>query len=123
MKTAPKYGLLKSEDNTGRVITYDLQTPAYATPLEITSKNYDTLIIPLLLTGVITLNATVTGGSSKGDVITFIFTSDATGRTVTFGTNFVVTAATLALTASKQGTIVFKSDGIKWIEISRTVLI
>jgi hypothetical protein len=73
------------------------------------------------ITGAMTINAaTVLGNLRQWDKVIFIFTGDATGRTVTFGTGFSFSAATLVLAASsKDGRVEFEFDGTVLREVSR----
>lgn len=75
-----------------------------------------------LLTGAMTLNAGTLVGK-PGQIIIFEFKSDATGRTVTFGTGFRSVTATLAGTASKSMMFAVVSNGVSWMELFRTAAI
>lgn len=116
---AQRFGTTKGRDNTGRVLTYAVLAPAYSATVTVAPSNYQTIIKPATLTGACTINATETN-SKYCDIIRFIFTSDATGRVVTFGTNFV-SAGTLTLVASKQATATFIYDGANYVELSRAI--
>lgn len=110
------------KDNTGRKLTLDYLTPAYSATITITpalpgkSKTY---IKPATLTGACEIDIADTY-SQVCDELTFIFTSDGTGRVVTFDGNFVV-YGTLTLIASKQGTVTFVYDGTNYVETARTI--
>ena len=73
------------------------------------------------ITGAMTINAaTVLANLRQWDKVIFIFTGDATGRTVTFGTGFSFSAATLVLAASsKDGRVEFEFDGATLREVTR----
>lgn len=73
------------------------------------------------LTGAMTINADVSN-LEQGDLVIFHFTSDATGRTVTYGTGFAGTAATQAVTLSKDANSTWVFDGTALREISRAQL-
>ena len=112
-------GNVKSKDNTGAVLSYDLTAPTYTATLTVAPKVFNLTVKPGTLTGAMTINATETS-SFRGDHLTFIFTSDGTGRVVTFGTNFI-SAGTLTLVASKQATASFIYDGTNYVEVSRAI--
>lgn len=58
------------------------------------------------LTTAVTINATDVSSYKEGDEIIMQFISDATGRTITWGTNFRAgVAATFVLTASQHGLV------------------
>lgn len=74
----------------------------------------------IAVSGNFQINTTAT---NSGDILqTFIFSSDATPRTVTFGTGFVPTS-NLSINANKSATVRFLFDpaGGFWRETSRTV--
>ncbi len=72
-------------------------------------------------TGSVTFNATA--GGTAGQWLEFTIVNDATsGKTITWGTNFS-SNGTLVGTISKVATIGFKSDGTKWYEKYRTLVL
>ncbi len=116
----PRFGVGANQDSTGRVLVYNYAEPAYVATLAIVPNAYQSLYNCKTLTGAQTINATVSG-SQVGDVLKFIFVSDSTGRTVTFGTGFTDSAATIAVTASKKAYIDFIFDGVAFIETGRVI--
>lgn len=111
-------------DKTDRIFTNQYLNPAYIATLAVVPKEARTLIQGALLTGAQTINigvGTSTSAPFVGDVIQFLFSADATGRTVTFGTGTAPSAATLVLPASKKGYAEFMFDGAVWVETSRTI--
>lgn len=114
-----RFGTTSNEDNTGRVLTLGYQTPVYAATLSLVANASKTFVQPATLTGVMTINAVVTK-CQQFDELVLILKSDTTSRVVTLGTNFV-TAGTIAPAISKQATISFVFDGVKWIEICRAL--
>lgn len=69
-------------------------------------------------TGNATINAT---NGTTGQKITFLITNDATtGKTITFGTNFVANG-TLVGTVNLTATVVFTYNGSSWQETSRAI--
>lgn len=128
MSTSSRFGSaqLPNQDKTGRVATYDTQTPIFAATLTIVTTEFDTLVEPAVLTGAMTVNVGVGSSTTapyKGDQLAFLFTSDATGRTVTLGTGMNVTAATIVIPASKKASIFFTFDGAAWVEGGRAITI
>lgn len=71
------------------------------------------------LTGALTLNATDVTQYNEGDELWMSFVSDATGRTITWGTNFRAASATLVLTASQVGLAYAKFINSKWTIVSQ----
>ena len=116
----PRFGVGTNQDSTGRVLPYAYAEPAYVATLAIVPNAYQTIYACKTLTGACTIISTLTG-ALVGDVLKFMFLSDGTGRTVTFGTGFVESAPTLVLTASKKAYAEFIFDGVAFIEAVRTV--
>lgn len=114
--TTPRY--FANNDKTGRQITYDYLTPAYAATLSVAPKTYKATV-KVALTGAMTVNAVTTDAFADDDVI-FLLAADASQRVVTFGTNFI-SAGTVTVAASKNATITFKFNGTAYVEISRFV--
>ncbi len=80
------------------------ESPAYATPLEVTDQYASRHIIsPAQLTGALTYNATAVTKWIVGDEVVFHFSTDGTQRVVTFGTN-ILSSGTITIPASKTAT-------------------
>lgn len=99
----------------------DIQTPAYAATISLTTTLRETKLIPALLTGALTINAVVTSAIA-GDTLRVDFSADTTNRVVTFGTNFA-SAGTLTVTASKFAGISFMYNGTVWVEQGRAITV
>ncbi len=97
----------------------DIQTPAYAATLSVTTTKKVTKVIPAQLTGAATINAVVTGAVA-GDILILSFSADGTNRVVTFGTNFT-SAGTLTVVASKFGSASFIFNGTAFTETGRAL--
>jgi hypothetical protein len=97
----------------------DIQTPAYAASIAITTTKNITKVIPAQLTGALTLTAVVTSAVT-GDILIFAFAADGTNRVVTFSTN-IASAGTLTVVASKYGSATFIYNGTTWVETSRAL--
>lgn len=117
--TTPRFGTTPNKDNTGRVLTYKLIEPAFATPYAVVANAYETTVRIDSLTAAQTLTATVTN-CRIADKLTIIFKADTltAGRVVTFSTGFV-SAGTLTVDKSQKASILFTFDGVKWVETAR----
>lgn len=74
-----------------------------------------------LLVGALTVNATDVTQYREGDELIMSFVVDATGRTVTWGTNFRAgVAGTFAMTASQVGLVKATFNAGKWQIYSQT---
>ena len=71
------------------------------------------------LTGALTINFTLTNLTMFDEVI-LMFSSDGTGRVITFGTGSN-SAGTLTMIASKDAVVVFVFDGTALREVSRSI--
>jgi hypothetical protein len=81
-----------------------IETPAYATPLEVVDQSAKKHIVaPAQLTGALTLNATAVTKHLLGDEFVFHFSTDGTQRIVTFGANFLA-SGTVTIPANKTAT-------------------
>ena len=125
MATTARFTGLPGKDNTDRIIKNDYQAPAYAATiaLAINASCANTLIQPAALTGAATITAnvgTATTAPFVGDTMQVMLVSDATTRTVTFGTGFL-SAGTLAVTTAKYAVINFVFNGVGWLENGRIV--
>lgn len=97
----------------------DVQSPAYASTISVTTTARSTKVVPAQLTGAATINM-VTTSALKGDSLEFLFAADGTNRTVTFGTG-LKSSGTLTVTASKFAGIRFGYDGTEWIATGREI--
>lgn len=127
MSTQPRIAVGANQDNTGRVLTRDFKSLAYGATVNVPSpRQAHTDVVIGQLTGNATLNVGVGSASNPpyvGDTLRVILNSDATNRTVTFGTGLNVTAATIVVTGTKKATVEFVFDGAAWVELSRTVTV
>lgn len=119
----PRFGAAPSDDNTSRVLTNTYDEPAYAATIALVPNASRVIYNFKQLTGNATVNLTVTN-CKVGDEIICTFNADSGGaRTVTFGTGFSVSAATLAVTASKKGSLRAVYDGVTFVEVGRAVTV
>ena len=117
--TSPRFGTLKNQDNTGRVITYGYVTPTYAASVTLVPKYYDTTVKLGQLTGNLTLTATVTN-CYVGDKMEIILAADATDRTVTFSTGFT-NGGTVLVSANTSICYNLTFNGVGWLHGSKSV--
>lgn len=88
----------------------DVQTPAYAATLAVTITNHVTFLsTAAAMTGAMTLNLTIDSQVKKGATLIVSLLSDATARTLTFGTGMAV--GTMAGVISKTKCITFVYNG------------
>jgi len=128
MSTSFRFPGTKNTENTYVAFQQDVQDAiAYAASIALATKANaaKTIFRIAQLTGALTL--TIGVGSSTtppmvGDIVQIFFSTDATGRVVTFSTGFA-SAGTLTLTASagKKAFIEFVFDGTSWVETGRAI--
>ncbi len=117
--TTPRFGTKKSDDNTGRVLTYALISPTYAASVTIKPNAYETIVNMDTLTGSLTLISTITN-CKLADKLSVILFADASNRAVTFSTGFasgstviVPGGTTITLNFVFNGTTGWVVDGAK----------
>ena len=96
----------------------DSVAPAYAAAIAVQITNRMT-VLQLNLTGDATLNLTIDAGVDPGSMILIEATSDATARTLTFGTG--IDGAALAGTISKTKSQLFMFDGTVFVPAGAAV--
>lgn len=113
----------RNSDNTMRILDNIRITPAFVATLNLVPTAHRTLV-HMLLTGNMTVNID-TGSATKppmiGDTVDFLLTSDATSRTVTFGTGIQSAASTFVITTAKFAIARFMFNGVNWQETGRTI--
>jgi len=96
----------------------DIQSPASAATLSVTTTQRTTKVIVGTLSANMTVNAVVTD-EQNGDLLYFALSADSGGPyTVTFGTNFV-SSGTISVAASKYGSAEFIYNGTLWVMINK----
>jgi hypothetical protein len=107
-----------NQDVTGRVLTNDMQTPAWASTINIVTTQHETDVQPLTTNGDTTLTATV-GTQNVGDILRVCIVSDlvspATTFTITFSTGFKMPTNTFSLTTTKTVFASFYYNGADWV--------
>ena len=115
--TTPRFGTATNQDNTGRKLTYGYSQPAYAATITVVPNKFETIYKVATLTGDASVVTTVTN-AHVGDRIVFLFTADASARTITFSTGMVA-SATLVVDISQRASATFIFNGAVFIEQSR----
>lgn len=127
--TSPRFGITKSKDNTGRVLTYKFVSTADAAgadTVKLSPNAWATIVRPssaLIVSDSIQYQIASTTASYVGDQIQCMFLAGAGTCKVKFiGTNWKVGSgtATLSMSSGTRATITFVFDGVYWIEVSRT---
>jgi hypothetical protein len=125
--TLPRWGGGPPQnDNTGRVLTYELKTvtTTTATSTAVQKPNaFQTIIKVGTLQRALTDSLSI-ANAYVGDEAIFVFTADTltAGRVVTFNSNSLKSAGTLTVPKSKKATASFIFDGTLWIEKSRALM-
>ena len=114
----PRFGTLKNQDNTGRVLNYAVDAKTYSSTVSITPNAYETFVNVATLTGDATVSATTTV-THKYDQLNILLVADTSTRTVTLGNGFAKNLGTFAVNPSTKAWLKFIFDGTAWIELSR----
>ena len=134
--TAPRFGTTKSQDNTGRVLTY-----AVVTTTDVTAATLDTIVLTPNAFETLVCMKTGTVMTDLADSVCYKFSS--TNTTYKLGDQVVITvskgtgagkikfggsqyilstaSAAVALAANKSLIMRFRWNGSKWIEEARVV--
>jgi len=120
--TSPRFGTLKNQDNTGRVLNYKLVSvtdAAGADSVTIAPNAWETIYKVAALDSITFKSPTVTN-CYYGDIVTLIVTGTS-GDLVKFtGANWI-SQGTATLSSGLKAIIRFRFDGAKWVEESRVV--
>lgn len=116
MANTPRVVTGANQDITGRTITQDYQSVAYASSIAFSVKEQLTSIKVGTLTGAPTFTISTTD-SLIGDELKLILTADSTGRTITFSTGFGG-ITTLAVGSSASAVASFVFNGSAWCFVS-----
>ena len=115
----PRFGTLKNQDSTGRVLNFAKIAPAYASSIAVVPNASKTYVLPANLTGALTLTADITL-SQDCDELVCVFTALTSDRIVTFSTGFG-TAGTLTVKAGKSASATFVFNGYSFVESGRAI--
>lgn len=134
--TAPRFGTVKNDDNTGRVLTYAVVTTTDLTQatldtILLTPRAYETLVCMKTGTAMTNLTDSVcykfsstTTNYRLGDIVTFVISKGTGAGKIKFGgSQYVLSTASaaVALAANKSLIMRFRWNGSKWIEETRVV--
>ena len=133
--TTPRWGTgLPSNDNTGRVLTYNYVAyteVAGADTLKVVPNGYENIIQPTAINDSVAIVLKSNSKAFVGDVLKFEFLNKtSTKNNVKFrnsgsysvgGFAFLSGDSTIALTSSKRAIVIFTFDGVKWVETSKAV--
>jgi len=120
--TSPRFGTLKNQDNTGRVLTYGLKSYTDATGADsviVTPSFYQT-IYKVTLVDSFCFKTPVTTVSYYGDNIKIIAIG-ASGTKVKFSGSSWITSGAATLSSNGRAVIDLVFDGTYWVEANRTV--
>lgn len=122
MPNTPRIVPGANQDVTSRVLTNDYQAPVYAATISPMVTAARTVIGPIAVTGVLTINPSIVN-SYIGDELALMFTNGTGGAlVVTLGAN-VASIGTLSVAAGKKGTIYAVFDGATWVESGRAATV
>lgn len=122
MPNLPRIVTGANQDVTSRVLTNDYQAPVYAATISPVIVAARSVIGPVALTGVCTVNPSITN-SYIGDELVLLFSNGTGGAlVVTLGAN-VSSIGTLSVAAGKKGTIYAVFDGLTWVETGRAATV
>jgi len=120
--TTPRFGTLKSQDNTGRNLTYGYIVATDAAgfdSLKTAPKNYETIYNLTISTDSLRFGSPSLTQCYTGDIIKIIVQGTATGKKLTFKSPNIVGQGTLTTTTKLKAVVAFIFDGAKWIEMYR----
>ena len=120
--TAPRFGTAKNQDNTGRVLTYNLVSvtdAAGADSVTITPNAWETIYKVAALDS-LTFKSPTVSRSYYGDIVTLFITGTSGDKIKFTGSNWV-SQGTATLSSGLKAIIRFRFDGAKWVEESRVV--
>lgn len=121
--TSPRFGTLKNQDNTGRVLNYKVVSVTDATGADSSTLSTNAYYTYVDITAVDSLtlkNPTVTNCYYGDYMVIIIHASSGTPFVKFYGANWL-TAGKATLSTNKRAVITLVFDGAKWVEVSRTV--
>lgn len=120
--TSPRFGTLKNQDNTGRVLTYNYVTAtdvAGFDSLKTAPNAYQTIYNLTISTDSLRFGSPNLTKCHTGDLITIIIQGSATGKKLTFKSPYIVSQGTLTTTTKLKAVVNFIFDGAKLVETNR----
>lgn len=120
--TSPRFGTAKNQDNTGRVLTYNLVsvTDAAGADSVVIAPNAWETIYKVAALDSLTFKSPTVRNSYYGDIVTLIVTGTSGDKIKFTGSNWI-SQGTATLSAGLKAIIRFRFDGAKWVEESRVV--
>jgi len=121
--TSPKFGTLKNQDNTGRILNYKLVALTDATGNDsiAVKPNAYTTIYNITLKDSLTLKQPVVTNCNLGDKIEILLSAPSgTPFLKLYGTNWKATYKA-TLSTGLRGVIELVFDGAKWVEEGRNI--
>ena len=115
----PRFGTLKNQDSTGRVLTFAKLTPAYASSIAIIPNASKTYVFPANLTGALTLTSDITLPIDCDELVC-VFKATGGTRVVTFSTGFA-SVGTLSVPSGKLASVSFVFNGETFVEVGRAI--
>ena len=124
--TAPRWGTLKNQDNTGRVLTFKLLplVDAAGTDSVVVKPNASCTLVTVTLVDSLCLKQPVVTSCYLGDKMTIIAKAASGTPVIKFsGSNWIVsgTGGRAKLSTNLRAVIELVFDGSKWVESYRTV--
>ena len=114
-----RFGTDPASTNSGAVVNYELNTPAYAAALTLSPNAFGSNFIPGDLTGALALTIDA-ANAQEADKLICVVKGSGAARIVTL-TGDVISDGTRTAADAKQATIEFIFDGTNYVETSRFV--
>lgn len=120
--TSPRFGTLKNQDNTGRVLTFKTVSLTDATGVDTLSitPNAFTTYVKIAMKDSLTVKPVVTT-SYYGDQLIIICTATTGTPFLKFTGSNWLSAGKATLSSNLRAVIKFVFDGAKWVETGRYV--
>ena len=121
--TSPRFGTLKNQDNTGRVLTYKLisVTDAAGADTTIIKANAFTTLVKVASVDSVMFGQPVVTSCAYGDKLEIIATATTGTPKLKFTGDKWKSAGTATMSTGLRAVINFVFDGSKWVEYSRVV--
>jgi len=120
--TSPRFGTLKNQDNTGRILTYSYVTATDAAgfdSIKTAPNTYETIYNLTVSTDSLRFGSPNVKFSCAGDIIKIIVQSASTGKKLTFKSPLIIGQGAVTTTTKGKAVVAFIFDGAKWVELYR----
>jgi hypothetical protein len=109
-----------NQDQTGHSITYDCQTPAWASTIAITATKHETFVQPLTTNGATTFTANVTTPNIGDNMVVSVvndLVSPGSTFTIAFSTGFKMASgnSSFSITSTEAVKASFTFNGLHWV--------